>query len=182
MKTIGTLAVAAVFLFAVVGQSQAQSTFYTAFTVGGFPISNGNSAPLDPVSGYIVWTASDIHSQPLALVSIDLTIDGHSYSASELGSYNVLPNWNGIGGVLGSANGVTTQTDDFWISWDAASLMPLGFAYASSTRSGIWVVHPVNNPGSFQSFQIAPIPEPSSMAMFIVGLLGLGAWRARKQI
>lgn len=173
---------AAICSFAAVAAVAQPQTFYTAFTVGGFPTSNGNAAPTDTVNGYIVWTASDIHSAPQAFVSIDLTIDGHTYAVPELGSFNLLPNWNGIGGENAGANGLHNLVDDFSISWDAESLMPLSFAYASSKRSGIWDVYTVHDPGSFQMFQIAPIPEPSSVSLLIAGLLGLGAWQVRKQV
>jgi hypothetical protein len=177
MKTIRTFIMAAIVLSATAGPSPAL-TFNTAFTVGGFPMSNGNLAPEDLVSGNIVWMAPNIHSEPQSFVSIDLTIDGHTYTVPELGHFNVLPNRNGIGGLIADANGIWNQTDDFWISWDGDSLMPLSFAYASSKLSGTWSVFTVFDPGCFQSFQITPVPEPSAAALLMCSAAAV-LWRRR---
>jgi hypothetical protein len=185
MKTQTALVITSVlWLAAFTAKTEAATTFYTAFTVTGFPVSNGNAAPTDPISGTIFWTAPDIHSDIQSIVSINLTIDGHHFSVPEIGYFRLgsPPTWNGIGGTIASENQIWNQTDDFFITWDSATLQPLDFAYASSQRSGIWSVSTVYQPYCFQNFVVAQVPEPGSMSLLLAGLLGAGACYTRKRI
>jgi hypothetical protein len=184
MKTQTALVIASVLWLAAFTARTEAATFYTAFTVTGFPVSNGNAAPTDPVSGTIFWTAPDIHSDIQSFVSIDLTLDGHQYSTSEIGYFRLgsPTTWNGVGGTINVPNGIFNQTDDFYITWDSATLQPLDFSYASSLRSGIWTVDTVHQPNCFQNFVVAPVPEPGSTSLLLVGLLGAGACHGGKRI
>src|SRR5215469_12399634 len=109
MKAHIPLALVPILFFAGFLTNSLASTFYTSFTIGGLPVSNGNAAPTDPVSGTIVWTAQDIHSAIQSFVSVSLTLDGHSYSVPELGFFSFGPGTNqpdsefGIGGTLNGA-------------------------------------------------------------------------------
>jgi hypothetical protein len=161
--------------------------FHADFSVTGFAPSNGNAAPTDPVSGTIVWNAADIHSDIQSFVSINLTMDGHTYSVGEIGYFRVASptTWNGVGGLIPGPGSIWNGYDNFWIEWDSASLAPLSFAYASSQRSGIWDVESIYQPAAFQAFSIAPAeitpaPEPSSAALLIVGSTVLAARWGRR--
>jgi hypothetical protein len=186
MKIHTTLVIGSVLCFVAAAGHCRAATFYTEFTVAGFPVSNGNAAPTDSVSGTVVWTAADIHANIQSFVSINLTLDGHSYSVGEIGYYRLdsPPTWNGIGGLTGGgADGIANGHDDFWIQWDSASLTPVSFAYSSSERSGIWQVFTRNDPTCFEAFSIVPAPEPRPTTLLIVASLGLVArWRAGRQI
>jgi hypothetical protein len=184
MKAHGALALASILFLATFVTNSLASTFYTSFTVGGFPSSNGDAAPNDPVSGTILWAAPDIHSDIQSFVSISLTLDGHNYSVSELSYFRLgsPTTWNGVGGTIDGPSAVENLTDDFFITWDSASLQPVEFFYSSSKRSGIWSANTVHNPNAFQSFTVAAVPEPGSLSLLSFGLLGLLARRVRVRI
>jgi hypothetical protein len=152
------------------------ASFMMSFQVTGFPASLGNSAPTDPVIGSIVWEADDIHSPILSFDSIDLTLDGHSYSINEIGYISDLatsPPHDAIGGILNGTGIIDNQTDDFWITWDRNSLQPVDFMYTSSQESGFWYSS-VYDPDTenFTAFSIMSVPEPSSISLASLILLG----------
>ena len=155
------------------------STFYMYFEIRGFPISNGNHAPTDPVIGSIVWEAAGIHDPIQAFDSINLTLDGHVYSIFEIG---IAPPNAGfpclIGGTLNSTPQINYLTDDFCISWDPNSLAPHSFDYSSSKRSGIWDVRT----SGFSAFSITPVPEPCSITLMALGALYIGCCRSSSKI
>ena len=160
------------------GSAGAQA-YRMSFEVTGFGPSNGNSPPNDPVTGSIVWEADGINSPVQTFDSINLSLDGHSYSIGELSYYreSSAP-YNFIGTARDGANIVSSGHDEFSLGWNYDSLQPFDFEYASSQRSGIWDTYVVYNPESFISFTIASIPEPSPVALFT--LFVLGVWLRHK--
>ncbi len=160
-------------VFATTHESARAQGYCMSFQVTGFGRSNGNLPPTDPVSGSIVWQASAIDSPIQRFVSVDLTLDGRAYSVNRLSYLEEDVNsyrWSWIGGSLSGANEIHNQTDDFFVAWDRNSLSPVGFAYSSAQRSGIWTVNVLDNPSSFTFFSITPVPEPS-MVSFLTLLL-----------
>src|SRR5262245_5577441 len=108
------------------------------FTASNFASSNGNSAPTDPVTGTIVWDAPSLGAPIGALTSIDLILDGHTYSSSEVG-FASAGTLSLIGGLFNGPEGVSIFTDDFSLAFDRVSATDIPvFFYASSQRSGIW--------------------------------------------
>jgi hypothetical protein len=73
------------------------------------------------------------------------------------------------------------STDDFWISWDPNALTPSDFAYTSSNRAGAWFADGFP-PGSFPTFSITEVPEPSSIVLICFASLSAGAVRLRRRI
>jgi hypothetical protein len=156
-------------------------SFMMYFEVTGFPASNGNPPPTDPVIGTIVWEAAGIHDPIQSFDSINLPLDSHIYSVDEIGvPPSGYPMTDGlIGGTLNQVYQVVDHTDDFSIEWNQNSLTPFDFTYSSSQRSGIWFVS-INSPVNFTAFSITEIPEPSAIALFSLGLLGTGIWWFRR--
>jgi hypothetical protein len=146
--------------------------FMMQFSVTHFVNDSGSGVPVptDPVTGTIIYQAASISDPIQTFSSIDMTIDGHSYSAQELGFYRFGPEgWDMIGGVAGGVGTLYNQTDDFIIRWYRGSLAPFDFIYTSSRRDGEFDSAIYRDPYSFTSFTITQIPEPAISAILISG-------------
>jgi hypothetical protein len=146
------------------------------FTVSGFPAG----APTSPVTGTINWDASSLNADVNFIRSISLTLDGHTFTVPEVGYVN-LAGAAYIGGVVGTVSGVNGGANDFFITWDPATLTPTYFAYGSAARSGVW------DSTQFDSFSIAegtswnivyapvppstPVPTLSELGLLILALV-----------
>lgn len=178
-RNLSTLT-ASLVLFTAAPLTARADTFIMHFQVAGFAVSNGNPPPVDPVTGTIVWEATGIHDPVQSFDSIDLTLDGHSYSIEEIGflPWPYPPGDVVIGGTISGVQALVNLTDDFSIEWNQSSLIPDGFIYSSSRLSGIWTV---GDPTSFTAFSITEVPEPSTISLFSFVLFGAGAWRLRQR-
>jgi len=150
------------------------ATFEMNFVVSNFSGDFGSSAvPNDPVTGSINWEAVGISDPVLSFDSISLTLDGHNYTVGEIGYSRTDFPFTGIdeiGGIINGVGGMASFTDDFWLRWDRNTLMPFDFSYTSSQRYGFWSAYE-SNPGSFTSFSISEVPEPSVVSLFSIILL-----------
>lgn len=153
------------------------STFRLDFTTSHFdPVFGSEPVPTDPVSGTIIWEAADIRGTIQAFDSMQLVLDGHTYSVGEIGYVREDFPYVGIELIGGTLNGVDSMvkfSDDFFLNWDRNSLTPFGFSYTSSQRYGFWTSS-VFDPGTFTTFSITQVPEPGSAGIFIVVAVGVG--------
>ena len=174
-NTSWRIASLALFAIAILAPNSDGATFEMNFAVSNFSGGFGSSAvPNDPVTGSIDWEAVGIGDPVLAFDYINLILDGHNYTVGEIGYSRTDFPFSGIdeiGGII-NGGGMASFTDDFWLRWDRNTVMPFDFSYTSSQRYGFWSAYE-SNPGSFTSFSIREVPEPSIVSLFVIGLLVL---------
>ena len=152
------------------------------FTASNFVIGQGSDpVPEDPISGSIVYEAAGLGATIDALISIDLTIDGHSYSLAEVSFQSP---WVGSQDIIyGSLNGIgmayTSGVNDFWLYFDRLTQLPVGldpFSYTTAALDSTW------STTHFDTFSITEVrvPEPMSLSLLGSGLLVL-SWRRRRR-
>jgi hypothetical protein len=176
---MGTIA-----LFLVFGTIPAQAMpIEVKFSVEKFvpDFSSYPSAPVDPVTGIIIYQADSLTADILSLTSIDLAIGdpangGHKYSISEIEFRSSFFSKQNIGGNSGGVAAMASGTDDFLLEWWQEELTKFRFSYTSSLTLGYWYST------TFSSFSVAPatpVSEPVTLLLLGAGLIGLGGLRRK---
>ena len=146
-------------------RSARADTFEIQFTAIDFTNLSGNGVvpPTDPLSGIITYESTGISDPTLSFDSINLTIDGHSYSPGDLGFFqDPGSSMNQIGALAGGTTVIHNQTDDFTFVWNRDTLAPFEILYSSAQRDGIFLST------TFTSSSVSPVPEPSETALFFL--------------
>lgn len=176
-----TIAIAAMLMVA-----GAQAAIITLdFSVASFsPFVGADSAPTDPVTGTISWNATSDTSDILSLISADLTIDGHAYSASEM-SFTNFGTATGcglgrrcIGGSIFGAETLNLGSNDFVIVWLPSIKTFSHLTYTSENYSfNGWISPAFITP---TEFAFTTVPVPAAVWLFGSALCLLGWMRERK--
>lgn len=185
----------------IVGAIPAQAVMVTVdFAVFGF----GAGAPMDTVSGALLLNGNSIRSVNMGMTSIDLTIDGHTYSVGEVSSWYsgsfMQSSFTVYGGTVGGVffPGVSQGTNDFALEiysreypydlYRSGEYVTTWLPYGPN--AGTFTYTTANYPGIYSSSQFthwsvtaSPVPEPSTLLLFgsgLAGLLGYGRRRLKK--
>jgi hypothetical protein len=154
-------------------QAACAATFNLSFSaeVGGFFAS--------PVSGTFSYDAPTINSPITSLNAVNLTIEGYSYSLSEIGFDNS-GSFNLIGGTPAGVTALNVGNNDFFLRFNYLDLTPEILAY-----SALAFGNPLFVTQNFTSFSITPVtatavPEPLTIIGSLVG--GAAALRLRRKL
>ena len=144
------------------------------FSANDFAAIDNVKVPHDPISGSILFTADSIFSPVLSIDAVDLLIDGHAYTASEVVGETQLT-YNIFGGSQNGLGGIGPQSDDFYLLIKDKAFASLTFATPTIemlfTTSGTATITELG----------AEVPEPSSLALLIAGAGSLGALLRRRR-
>jgi hypothetical protein len=123
-----------------------------------------SGAPTNPVSGTIVYEAASPTADILSLLSIDLTISGHSYTLGEVGF--LTGSTQRIGGILNGVDTINVGTTDFWLAWNKSNLDLPNFEYATPGTTDVYGSFIQN----FQRFTVVAVPEPGTCGLLVMAL------------
>jgi hypothetical protein len=146
-----------------------------SFTAVSFiELEEASVAPMDPVTGSIVYDAASTTSNINSLTSINLTITGHTYLLSEVGFTSPAGSNQLIFGLL-NGPGIRVFTNDFFMSWNETTLIPFDFNYATTATGPAGGIF---RSATFTQFSVtaassAAVPEPGSLALLAAGVAAL---------
>ena len=162
-------------------------TYKISFTASDFQPTFGiEQAPEPTLTGSITFTAASLQAYPTAILAIDLSIAGYTYTAAEVGGTFLNGGYQppGVnfgyifGGRLNDIGVVGNNTNDFWmVLCDTGCTERL--LYAIPHTPG------VPNPqdasyfwkSSSISYRVTTVPEPGTAATLFAGLALMAALR-----
>jgi len=145
-----------------------------SFTATDFNSSNGSLPPQDRIAGSILFTTPLNEYGTPSVQAIDLTIGSHTYTVDEIvtglrgGGY-------GFGGKSTGLDTLTSGSDDFYLYFAGRGE---GFGYSTAGLDGSWGTIRI----SVRTEELASVPEPSSLALLLIGAGAAGVLRHRRRL
>jgi hypothetical protein len=167
------------FFFATAPTAHAD-TFQLQFTFNNFNANNTSfTPPVDPVSGTIIFDKSPINFSVLSVISIDLTIAGHSYSVPPVSGFNAVVN-NITFSFVESPNCCSASTDNFGIVWNYTTGAATNMFYAVPSIPNVFESRTAS---VFSFTPVGAVPLPAALPLFATGLgaWGLLGWRRKRK-
>lgn len=148
------------------------------FTASGFGsgIFSHTTAPQSTVTGSIFFSAATLGAAVTSIDAVNLTIGGHVYTPSEIGTnfysdgYTFGAKVNGVG--------ITSYTsDDFYLILSSGNTV---MAYAVNQGFDTWTTRSITAKYSVVEPAPAAVPEPGMLALLGLGFGGLALARRRQ--
>lgn len=160
------------------------SPFVANFSISGM----SDESPIQSLSGSVTYEASSLYGIIESISAINLNIDGHAYTLSEIGYQTfVTPpdyspfDWTLVGGKFNGVDQVGEQTNDFWLRWRTDTHEWIDFVYAVPDKDGVWGASSWD-PVSVQfSISAAPVPEPETSSLMLAGLCLMAGLAIRRR-
>ena len=136
-------------------------------------------APMDPVTGSFSFTYDSAGSiLDGTLTGIDLLIMSHLYDVADVGLDISGPETFFLGGLITGLNGTGPFTNDFvlFLDFTDGELSYGSFLYRVDSLFDGWLTENV------VAAEHVSVPEPGTLALLGIGLLGMGLTRRRKTV
>ena len=153
-------------------------TFQLQFTLNNFDVNTTFTPPVDPISGTIIFDKSPVNFSVLSLISIDLTIGGHSYSVPPVTSFNGINNGITFQFVASPNSGI--GTDSFAVVWNYTTGAATNMFYTVPSGPTIFES---NTAPVFSFTPVGTVPLPAALPLFATGFVGLAllGWRRKRK-
>ena len=150
--------------------------FQLDFKADGYAsVLDGLAAPQTLVTGWFQYEASAANAQIDALTDVSLSINGHTYSAAEVGAEKRFGNIVFGEKVVSDIGVANAGVNDFTFSFSHNPTHSVSY-YTSAGTNSQWTPSEI----SYSIHSISAVPEPTSMLMLLAGLGVVGAVARRR--
>jgi hypothetical protein len=169
----------AVLLLVAIHEANALPVTVSFVATDFVPDIGSTPSRVSQVSGSIVYDAASVTAPINSLTSINLSIDGHSYSIGEVGFENYT-NVVYIGGLISSVRSLVPGSNDFFLSYELSPATGFSFVYSTRNSSAaVWeATRFVALSITSAATEVATVPTLSGYGVIMLALLVVvfGVW------